>query len=750
MKQKSKRWVLISLKSGKQSSKRSRLLFDLAGAKETVAYHLAAVLLVILGCSWEHVSAQEQSRQTERSTPTTQTDIDGPDGFAGMPTQLDSQDNPPWAISNVSLVDVQNGRVLPAQTVVIEGERILAVRDTTPEDAKTSFDANGSFMIPSLIDCHVHWNQPVRDGLLFASFGVGYVRDMGGTNLQRLRLRERAEKGQLSGVRCVVTGAIIDGVDPYHPAISIVCDTPEQGREVVRKQKEAGVNFIKAYSRLKPDVFLAICDEAQQLGIPVVGHVPESVTVLDAAKAGMQSNEHLSRIESIIESAVPTEKRPAPIPGSSMANTWWKLYRTVDSSAIDEQIKEVAKTGMVQCPTLVLIAGYGRIPPGPQTLEVWKRFASEDEFKSWTTKPEQWSQYVDESAENWPKMLDFVGKLDRQGVPIVAGTDLANPCTIAGYSLHQELYYLSLAGLSPQTVLASATTNAAKLLDIEADYGSIAPGKSASFVLLKKNPLEDVRNTLTIDTVVLRGVRMDREKLDAMQKDAELFRNFSTPGTVTQSKDQPPGELISKDRYDHFFQEYNVGEERRYLYKTPQGWTAKTLNLQSSWGSVPVELVQEFDEAGVLASAQWRVFALTPYSGKILRLSPTQYEYVLTKGNIHINQTVDVPDGGVLEFPIGSSADPMRWQKLIGKGMIPTVALTFDGEPESYGSLSIELGAASEEQNRTLIIRKTGNQEVINSVTIDSKDRLIQESSVQGSLKRSLKLQVTPNTDTPQ
>ena len=102
------------------------------------------------------------------------------------------------------------------------------------------------------------------------------------------------------GPEMIATGSILDGDPPLIPAISLGLRTPEAGRAAVRQQAEAGVDEIKVYSRLDKDVFLAIVDEAQQVGLKVVGHVPDSVYIEDAAAAGLKSSEHLFGFEKVI------------------------------------------------------------------------------------------------------------------------------------------------------------------------------------------------------------------------------------------------------------------------------------------------------------------------------------------------------------------------------------------------------------------------------------------------------------------
>jgi imidazolonepropionase-like amidohydrolase len=102
----------------------------------------------------------------------------------------------------------------------------------------------------------------------------------------------------------------------------------------------------------------------------------------------------------------------------------------------------------------------------------------------------------------------------RAGVEFIAGTDVLNPFCFPGFSLHDELAILVEAGLSPMEALQTATLNPARFLGREKDFGSIAPGKLADLVLLDANPLEDIRNTTKINSVVSNGRLLDRNALD--------------------------------------------------------------------------------------------------------------------------------------------------------------------------------------------------------------------------------------------
>ena len=239
-----------------------------------------AVLLVLCASS-----ACRDAAVTSSATP-------APSPAATVPLLPDSA----WRIEDVSIVDVEAGVALAHQTVVVDGGRITMVASSSDPDVPAGgqqVDGTGLYLMPGLVDAHVHYyDAPVFGRLLLAN-GILLVRDMGMPNEYILPLRDQLNRGEITGPEMVATGWILDGYPALIPSISLGLNSVEEARTAVRTQAAAGVDQIKVYSSLPRDLFLAIIAEAKVLGLQVVGHVPDSVYLEDAAGAGQSSSEHL-------------------------------------------------------------------------------------------------------------------------------------------------------------------------------------------------------------------------------------------------------------------------------------------------------------------------------------------------------------------------------------------------------------------------------------------------------------------------
>ncbi len=221
-----------------------------------------------------------------------------------MPAARQDDPNNIYAVTNVTVLDVQNGTAIPAQTVLIVSDRIdeIGAQGTVeiPPDAAI-IDGQGLYLMPGLVDAHVHYFDAPVFGRLMIANGVLLVRDMGMPNEFILKMRDELNKGKTPGPEMFATGAILDGDPPLIPLISLGgIDTPEAGRAAVRQQAKAGVDMIKTYSRLTKSTFMAIVDEAHKRNLKVAAHLSESVYLEDAVAAGLDSSEHFNGFEKVI------------------------------------------------------------------------------------------------------------------------------------------------------------------------------------------------------------------------------------------------------------------------------------------------------------------------------------------------------------------------------------------------------------------------------------------------------------------
>ena len=208
-----------------------------------------------------------------------------------------------YFILDVTIIDVEKGMAVSGQTVIIKNgriEKISASKDIEIQEGAQTINGHGFYLIPGVVDAHVHYLDADIFGRLMIANGVLLVRNMGMPTEYILKLRGELKRGKRLGPEMVATGAILDGDPPLIPSISLGIRTPEDGRAAVRKQADAGVDMIKVYSGLDKDVFLAIVAEAQTYGLKVVGHVPDSIYLEDAAAAGLRSSEHFFGFEKAI------------------------------------------------------------------------------------------------------------------------------------------------------------------------------------------------------------------------------------------------------------------------------------------------------------------------------------------------------------------------------------------------------------------------------------------------------------------
>lgn len=485
----------------------------------------------------------------------------------------------PVVIDNVAVIDVVAGKVIEGRRVTIAGEKIESVEAAkgAPAAGAKLIEGKGLFLMPGLFDSHVHYVSADTYGPMCIAHGVTFVRDMGGATEQILPLRDELNRGDVLGPEMIATGAIIDGKPPIWP-FSEAVETPEEARAAVQKLAKAGVNQIKVYSKLPRDAYLAACDEAHKHKLKPVGHIPLTASLEDALSAGQKTVEHLEGFDALVAHCA-GEAVPDPRDFRHMFSRW-ELLPKADKAKLQDFYRRMAAAGMAVCPTMVVMKGIGQI--GLESDSPWLAYVPGFMRGFWNR--DMYKRMAPGARAVVPLMQSVVRDLHAAGVPILCGTDLANPNVIPGYSVHEELELLQGAGLPAVEALRSATITPAKVFDVSDRLGSIAPGKAASFVLVRANPLEDVVNARKIEGVFLRGKHFDRATLDGMLDGvkklcAEQPAKEEASGSEKSAPEptlELPGEVVRRGRYVSTFMEFNAGTEDFIITKTLEGYSIKT------------------------------------------------------------------------------------------------------------------------------------------------------------------------------
>ena len=433
------------------------------------------------------------------------------------------------AITNVTVIDVRAGKPVPKQTVVVRGDRVGAVGPAAgaavPPGA-TVIDGTGKFLIPGLWDMHAHVVDPSYPDW-FLRYGVTGVRHMFAINPFYLPAHPADPAAGPVAPRLVIANQMLDGPDnvfkwPVRTNVVIAADAPA-ARAAVREIQKKGNDFLKVYSWLPRDAYFAAVAEATKLGLPVAGHVPHAVTVAEASDAGQRTVEHLDGVAVLCSTRADRHRTDLRAVGGTKADsaTGWRIYVEAhgrfDPDRAAALFKTFVKNGTYHVPTLVQnwqmarLAEEDVIPPDvakdlPRFLaSFWKREVTPDGV----SLPNVGVRFNRQDLRDREALIrgdiKLVRRMHRAGVRLLAGTDTTAPFVVPGLALHQELGLLVEAGLTPAEALRAATLGAAECLKMDERLGTVEPGKLADLVLLGKDPLADIRNTRTVEAVVVGG-----------------------------------------------------------------------------------------------------------------------------------------------------------------------------------------------------------------------------------------------------
>jgi hypothetical protein len=265
---------------------------------------------------------------------------------------------------------------------------------------------------------------------------------------------------------------------------------------------------------------MAIVDEAKRQGLPLVGHVPLTISAGDASDAGQRSIEHLNAL------LLACSDREQELRGELVARSRPALEILID--AIRSYSPAKARTLFARLrrnqtsvvPTLSLSWTTRAVASGEVTVQQpeIRRFIPSAYIQEWSVAPRRGSQ--EQETLLLKAYTELVRELHAVGVEVLAGTDVVKPLFVPGSSLHLELSMLVKAGLTNMEAIEAATRRPARFLGLTS-VGTIEPGMAADLVLLDADPLQNIENTRRITAVVARGRILNRSDIQAMFSDIE-------------------------------------------------------------------------------------------------------------------------------------------------------------------------------------------------------------------------------------
>jgi imidazolonepropionase-like amidohydrolase len=422
------------------------------------------------------------------------------------------------AIQNVTLIDGTDHPPRHNVTVVVRGDRIVAIsgnRNKLPQNAKI-IDGNAKFLIPGLWNNDLHgpaYDDAKAPLLSLVSYGVTSVRDRGAPLDDILRLRAAIASRALIGPRLFVAGPLMEGPVPVQMPLIVDLFSTEQARDEVKSLKQRNIDYVEVDTTLTPELYWAIADEAKHQKLRLVGHIPAKIPAESIVQANQTNVEHLGgrffnvlvacssdedhfmgELAKIYDSALADlkEKRPPDEP-QFRADFDERLLNTFDARKAQRLFHSYAQHGVAQTPTLYVLKTLWETNKGDHLTE----------------------RDMEYGKKIFAKDLELVGEMKRAGVPILAGTD--GPYPQGGQALHSELELLVEAGLTPLQALQSATRDAARFMGVSKNIGTVERGKIADLVLLDANPLENISNTHRVEAVVLHGQYFSSDELSKMR-----------------------------------------------------------------------------------------------------------------------------------------------------------------------------------------------------------------------------------------
>ncbi len=417
--------------------------------------------------------------------------------------------NNSYLITNVNVIPMNRDTVLVNKMVHIKKGVIAKIADTIAIDSVQIFDAENKFLLPGLIDMHVHVWDRYELGL-YLSNGVTGVRNLWGMPMH-LRIKEDVIKDNILSPTFFTTGPKLTGPEFIGDDNLNLANTTE-AKESVLSYKERGFDFIKTYYGLDKDIFDAVIEQSKISEIDIVAHPSQKVPFSYHLNPQIKSIEHA---EEIVQQPLQFD------------------LDTIKLDAIIDSISQSKHTNY--CPTITVFNNIYQMMIDDSILDselleymnpLIKKVDSKNQFERWFNAKQDDPATVERIKTQHNFHLKIVKKLHEVGVTIICGTDAGIGVTLPGFSIHKELAFYKEAGLSNYEVLKTATVNASKTHSIMNQLGTIEEGKIANCLLVDENPLVELSSLENPIFVFVNGRKLSRETLDSYNEKAKDRKNL--------------------------------------------------------------------------------------------------------------------------------------------------------------------------------------------------------------------------------
>ncbi|WP_196138100.1 amidohydrolase family protein [Aliikangiella sp. G2MR2-5] len=407
------------------------------------------------------------------------------------------------AIDNVNIISMSDSQVLRAKQLLLKNGKVWDIRPAGSRIAAEFklVDGQGAFILPGLIDMHVHiLDRSYAKSTL--AYGVTTVRNMGGFPMH-LRWKDELREGEWLGSDIVTASPIINGIEYSDPYSQKIVTNTEEARKLVRRYKKEGYDFIKVYESLSSEVYAAILEEAKILSFPVAGHPSYDLLKTKPQLIGeLSSFEH---VEEIYDGYLQ-----------------WKF----DELKLKQAARKLAEMKVALTPTLAVYDHLTKMSVDKNAyitslqLEyinpLFQSYARRNSVERWLSADSNMAEY---NLRVNQFLTRIVKVLQENNVKMILGSDTGAIFTIPGQATHWELQLLQASGLSAFEALKSATINAAQVLGRDQTIGSVEKGKNADLIIVKSDPLDNLAALESPFAVIKNGQWLGSKELQLLKQE---------------------------------------------------------------------------------------------------------------------------------------------------------------------------------------------------------------------------------------